>query len=575
MSGLRCARCGRLEPPQEAVDGVAEDPLIALLGGALASIDGEDICPRHQTPAERRDLARRIVSAIETDIKRSTELDPSPVEPGLAVFAMQLREALAAAEKANARPSASGSVASSSLGSHIHLDVAITGAFMTGYPLRIGIGEYDSVQRELATKLSENTGAGWTTGAAELPTGSYHSGGGFSDVIPLVLVCRSGVDLLTRTREILDRRPAPEQDWLKHRTEGWTVEPRSMRIEVYDLGVAVINGTFAVEVPAAVPLQAVARRLKEMVWLRPDDVDNVSSPITGMFRKLSKETARQFRASVDAAVPARRMPPWLPASTNHGSQQWGRLLWLHPVHILTSKDREKRESGAKELAPEFSQHVDLRDGRFVPGIGWSAIVTDDDPSTRVMPLKLVHLHWAYIALYMEIDRGLLVFLDRDKSVTKRPLLSESEEYAKQTFDDYLRVMKARARVDSALASLGGDEQAIWDVIAEVQKFDSLVDGVDRKVEVLQRIADRRVQEAASASSRRSAIILGLLTTLTLVTLATTLLGYFLGGLSDEDKHPYLRWSILGLGVLLAVLLWSVTFQVRPRRRKGKPRRSAS
>lgn len=59
-----------------------------------------------------------------------------------------------------------------------------------------------------------------------------------------------------------------------------------------------------------------------------------------------------------------------------------------------------------------------------------------------------------------------------------------------------------------------------------------------------------------------------------MTLATTLIGYFLGGLSDKDDHFYLRWGILGAGVLLAVLLWGVTFQVRPWRWRKRKRRSA-
>jgi hypothetical protein len=546
MSDMQCARCDRMEPPQEAVDGAEEDSLIPLLGGAWASIDGEGVCPQHQTPAERRDLASQIVAAVEKEIDRNAELDPSPVEPGLVLYAMQLREALAAADK-----------------NHLHLDVAITGAFLTGCPMRIGVRDYVDVQRKLATKLSERTQLDWMTSVEQRREGTYESGGGFSDQLPLVLVSCDGAAALARAKAVLRARPKDEQDWLDGRTQGWIVKPSSMRIEVYDLGVAVINGTFGVDLPAEETLDAAARKLKEIVWLRPEGADEIRSPIAEMFRQLSDETTREFRASVKATTSDWPPRPWLPTTDPEKSTEWGRLLWLHPVHMLTSTNPELRKSSAKELAPAFSKSVDVPDGRFVPGVGWSAIVTDDHTSARVMPLKLVHLHWAYFALYMEIDRGLLLILDRDELKTKRPLLSESEEHAKEAFDDYLRVMKARARVDTALASLGGDEQAIWDVIADVQNFDKLVAGVDRKVEVLQKIADRRVQEATAAATRRSAIILGLLTTLTLVTLATTLISYFLGGLSDNDDHFHLRWSILGLGVLFAILLWAVTFQVRP------------
>ena len=565
---MQCARCYRTEPLQDAVDGLGDDRLIALLGGTWASINGEDVCPRHQTPAEREDLARQIVLAIENEINRSAVLDPSPVEPGLVIYAMQLREALSSAEKVRtAQPSASGAKG----GSHTHLEVAITGAFLTGCPLRIGINEYVDVQRELATKLSERTDQGWMTSAEQLREGTYESGGGFAEVLPLVLVCRDGVDALARAKAILRGRPKYEHDWLDRRIEGWRVEPSAMRIEVYDLGVAVINGTFDVDVPADIPLDAAARKLKEIVWLRPDGEDKVSSPITEMFRQLSEETTRQFRASVKASGSDWPPRPWLPTTDPdaEASRDWGRLLWLHPVHMLSSKSPQIRESSAKELTPEFCKEVAVPDGRFFPGIGWSAIITRQDPSARDMPLKLLRLHWAYFALYMEIDRGLLIVLDRDESGTKQPFLSDLESDARAVFDDYIRVMKARARVDSALASLGGDEQAIWDVIADVQKFNALVGGVDRKVEVLQKLADRRVQQATTASTRRSTRILGFLTSLTVVTVAVTLLGYFVGGLSDSpgDNDRLHRVIFLVAGAILAVTLWWITFGERPWRRR--------
>ena len=127
-----------------------------------------------------------------------------------------------------------------------------------------------------------------------------------------------------------------------------------------------------------------------------------------------------------------------------------------------------------------------------------------------------------------------------------------------------------------LASLGGDEQAIWDVIADVQKFGALFGGVDRKVDALQRIADRRVQQATSASDRRTARILGSLTSLALVTLATTLIAYFYGGFSDEltDHHQNLRWVFLMAGLVTALIVWFVTLWWPWRKARRKPRRSA-
>jgi hypothetical protein len=244
------------------------------------------------------------------------------------------------------------------------------------------------------------------------------------------------------------------------------------------------------------------------------------------------------------------------------------------VHVLAIDDATRRDSGAKELAPAFSKSVKVPDGRLVSGIGWSAIVTNLERSARDVPMKLLQLHWAYIALYMEIDRGLLAVLDQDSARRSGSMLADLEADAEQVFDDYIRVMEARARVDSALAGLGGDEQSIWDVMAAVTKFDSFVSGVDRKVEVLQRIADRRVDEVKSAADRRTARILGFLASLALVTLAITLLGFFIGGVAqDTSEGKVHRYTVLGIGLVCAVLLWWLTFRVPARNKRPKGRRS--
>ena len=559
----------------------AEDPLSRLLGQSWASIDGEDICRECQTAAERRDVvAPTIISVFQQWNNESTKAGaaPSPFDAAIVPYAMDVSDAVRSGDASTPAPEASAV----QIDPHSHprlarLEVAITGAFLTGYPLHIRIAEYPDVQHALATALSKNRRAGWQSGAAQMREGTYSSGGGFSDVLPLVLVCRDGADVLERARAILDARRRDERYRLDSDLEEWEVSPRSMRIEVYDLGVAVINGTFAVRFPTPLTLADAVRALKRMVSLRSDS-EQAGSPIAGMLRKLSKETTHQFRASVDSTVPRRVQQPWLsPSELGHRvSSEWGRLLWLHPVHLLAGEDAAWRKLRAKELAPAFSTTIKVQDGRFVSGIGWSAIVTNLDPSAREMPLKLVHLHWAYYALYMEIDRGLLTVLDQNRSGTKRTALSELEDGANAVFEDYIRVMKARARVDSALASLGGDEQAIWDVIADVQKFGALVGGVDRKVDALQRIADRRVQQATSASDRRTARILGSLTSLALVTLATTLLAYFYGGFSapHNDPQPPLRWLFLVVGVVIAVIVWLAALWWPRRRTWRKPHQSA-
>lgn len=138
----------------------------------------------------------------------------------------------------------------------------------------------------------------------------------------------------------------------------------------------------------------------------------------------------------------------------------------------------------------------------------------------------------------------------------------------------MRVMEARARVDSTLASLGGDEQAIWDVISDVTKFDALVSGVDRKVDVLQRVAERRVQQAAAAQARRTSAILSFLTALTIVTVAVALVTNFLGTRSDPIGHLEVRILIVVAALLASIGLYREAYRerLRPRRTHRRWRR---
>ncbi|MGZ4755361.1 MAG: hypothetical protein ACXWA9_10665, partial [Acidimicrobiia bacterium] len=408
--------------------------------------------------------------------------------------------------------------------------------------------------------------------------GTYNSGGGFTSMVPLVLARRSGPKTLDRASAVLRDRPAAEHAWLADETAGWSIKLSEMQVDIYDLGMGVMSGAFAVRVPAGLELQPIARAFKRLVWLKPDSNAGVLSPIAATFRELAAETTREFSAAVSAAAPHTVQQPWLspfldalslhPPGAN-ALGDWGRLLWLHPVHHLEVDDPDGLVASADQLAAPFHRSVDLPDGRFVPGIGWSAIVTLPNPSAIEVPLQLVRLQWAYIALYMEVDRGLLALLDNERWY-RTSSLAKLEDDADRVFADYTRVMEARARVDSTLASLGGDEQAIWDVIADVSKFDALVHGVDRKVEALQRIAERRVQQAAAAQSRRTSAILSFLTALTIVTVTVALIGNFIGNRSDTLGHVELRVLIIIAALAASIGLYREAYRER-RPRRGRRR----
>ena len=555
-----------------------EDTPLSQVQRAWAFLDGADVCPDCQSLTERHDIIRRIVGAIEQEVARTTEgrLDPSTPEAILIEFAMELRQ-----EGIPPPPPPPISVLRPVRGTDeepSRLSVTVTGAFLTGCPLKISIAEYDRVQQSLARELARVPGQGWSVNTDHWRhEGTYYSGGGFASMLPLVIARRIGADALERLVELLEARPLSELTWLATKAAGWVIEPQSIRIDIYDLGMAVVAGTFAVEPVQGADLSIVAPLFKELVWLKPDHT-GTTSPLVGAFRALAEQTTRQFQDAARRAAPDLLQRPWLSpfvealapdqATDLYSSPDWGRLLWLHPVHLLQLAEDEGLRTAANHLAPPFHRSVDVPDGCFVPGIGWSAIVSDRLPISAEVPLRILELHWAYIALYMEMDRGLLVMLEGGRWQGSEAL-TDLEGAADQVFGDYIRLVEARARVDSHFAGLGGDEQALWDVITDVTKLDALIDGVDRKVSILQQMAERKVQQAAAAQARRTTAILSFLTALTLVTVAVALLTNFVGSRSDTLGHLSLRITIVALALVTSIGLYREAFREGPRRRRTR------
>lgn len=235
---------------------------------------------------------------------------------------------------------------------------------------------------------------------------------------------------------------------------------------------------------------------------------------------------------------------------------------------------DRAEPSAQDLAPAFHGLIALDGGVFAAGIGWSAVVASVGSRAEDTPVRLTELHWAYYALYMEIDRGLLGVLSQQRW-TQRASLKELEADADDVFADYLRVMDARARLDSHLSALGGDELAIWETIARVQRFDAVADAVDRKLEVLNKLAQRRVEQASAYRARRLGDILGVLTVLTIVTVAVALLGAFLGSRTPGIGSVWVRVAIVAAALTLSTLLYWAAFvrTTRARPLGAGPRRS--
>lgn len=455
----------------------------------------------------------------------------------------------------------------------------MTGPFLTGLPLRVRIGDYGNLQQRLGEELGKSS-EGWDyEGIKWRGVESYGSGGGYTSLVPRVLIRRLGEPLALRLEELQRQRPEDERRWLAEATRGWTWELRSLRIELYDFGVGVVNGTYDVSAPPWQSAAATRRTTEAVARLLGDPAIGVRSPVAASFDALTRETVALFGDAVARCAAAELQEPWLSAfhsalppdsgvedlSASPAAEGWGRLLWLHPVFVFTSGPgvgvrRLRRISRPFEAT--FSDNIMHWHGVFAPGIDSSVVVLHENiPKQKTPPMGLTELMWAYYGLFMEIDRGLLAMLDSDKWEGLGSL-AELEEDADRMFSVYMRVQEARARLDSALADLAGGQVSIWNTIADVQKFDELVAGVERKVAALQSIAERRVEEASAARARRTGNVLSGLTALTVVTLLVTLTGYFVGMPSDHSGHTELRIGIAVLAFALAALIYRKAIDAR-------------
>ena len=541
MTPRHCSRCGRRQPDERELP----EPT-----GAWTSIDGADVCPDCQTAVERRDTQRRVIDAIEAEIERRRRegIPPDEVESALVAYALRLREEL------------EGAVPEPAL--RQRLRVAMTAAFLTGHPLAVRITRYGELQTALDSAL---TGHGWQVHDLHEKDGTYASGGGFVEALPLVIARREDPELVAQLRYRLED---PDETQLATLAPGYELEPDRLSIDVYDLGVAVLTAWFEVSAPGH-DLPLIARTIRRLAWQRPGN--DGRSPIAHALQQIARDTADRYGAAVRTVPREAVERSWLSGrwAADLPTPDHGRLLWLHPVHVL--EDLSPREDTTKRLAPTFHQTIELADGFFAPGIGWSAIVTEPGSGAHRKPVELTRLHWAYYALYMELDRGLLAILNQSRW-SASGALKDLDGEADDVFRDYLRVMEARARLDSALSALGGDELAIWEKIAAVQRFETIVAGVERKIDVLQRLTERRVAQATATRARRFNAALGSLSALTVLSVAFALFGYLIGTRSDEIGNVWLRVAVFVLASLLAVLLVVAAYREAPWRLTPRFRR---
>lgn len=299
-----CSRCGREQRPHEAAElgellstmASELDPARGVFAGAApwAQIGGADVCPRCLTSHEERSLALDYIELVEAEVARVRKAgtDPQSYEAALIAYAMVLRSRISDVKPAQ------------------ELEVAITGAFLTGQPLEARISEYSRFQRALGDALRDLPDQGWDY-VRWRGVSTYASGGGYASMVPLILVHRDDGEFLARAKHVFNERPEPERRWLDELMRGWDWRLRSMRVEVYDIGVAVIVGTYDLRLPIGAPLDIVPEVIDAVVRLRPDHGTQIRSPVATTFQALAEETVSQFTGAVNDHAPVARQEPWL------------------------------------------------------------------------------------------------------------------------------------------------------------------------------------------------------------------------------------------------------------------------
>jgi hypothetical protein len=588
-----CARCGRTRPSEHLTAGDA--PVIT---DSWAVLDGLVVCPDCQTADERREVEDRIIAAIlnEIDRRQRGDVPPDEYEMALGAYAMALRALRPDPASGNDEPE--GTRAPRSVSDEVdddtvevgHADtpttqadaclpdnfdgsvmrVAITGAFLTGHPLPVHIENYAKVQAELGEILLRPQ---WTVEAHQKLDGTYQSGGGFTTAAPLVIARRDGADLLPWLTSALNAGDLMRTGRPRAARTVINATPLRFSIDFYDLGVGVLTAWIAVKITGGRDLGATAGELKRQVLLRGDGggVPPLSQALQSLATAATQEYGRAASSvRANASAPSDDDPASaarLPLAGERGTDR-ARLLWLHPVHVITVEDSTARV--VKALAPAFHERIAFDGGTFAAGIGWSAIAALPTSNSVATPIALTELHWAYYALYMEIDRELLHVLDQSRGTVSKSL-KELESDSNAVFADYMWVINARARLDSALSARGGDELAIWQAIAKVQRFDAVVDSVDRKLEALDTLAKRRVDQANTYRARRTADALGYISLLTLVTVTIAVIGLLFGARNPGVNSWWLRVPAIVTAFLLSILVyWYIYIRtMRPRSKKKR------
>jgi hypothetical protein len=454
----------------------------------------------------------------------------------------------------------------------VQLRISLTSAFLTDVPLRLALADYRTKQARVGEALAARAGEGWAydpLGRASA-AGSFSVGGGYASLTPVVFVTRSGPQITTRLREA-----GRSTSWDRPgRSSDIDLDLASARIQLFDFGVGAIEAIYDLVAPAQTTPAQVIEHVNAETALDVGVGQDRGESLGGALASVVEETTRAFTDTVRATVPEAIEKPWLEAmyrtsgveghrpgtksrtdDEHESPNEAGKLLWIHRFYMLrghADADAVDLERLGLPFRSSFSTTVNDWDDIFIPGIDSSVLVSREEPPTpeSFVPSMML-LHTGYLALLIETDRGLLATLGEVEEWDSARHLSHLEREAQQVFQLQMRAEKALARLDSILIDFGGGGLALWGAVARVQRFDDIVRAIDSKIKILQRLTQRRVQEASSVRERTTNNILGFLTALTIVGLAVGLADGFFGERPDRAGHVAVRIGAILVSLILA------------------------
>ncbi|MEO6700425.1 MAG: hypothetical protein ABIP57_02870, partial [Jatrophihabitantaceae bacterium] len=461
-------------------------------------------------------------------------------------------------------------------------EVVLTGAFLTGAPLQVPVGEVNRLQQQIGTALMREPGDGWSFEplAVQDAGGSYDGAGGYPSLVPLVLVKRDGAKLQNALQGALDALNESSHRWLQDQMLGWRWNIREVSIDVYDLGVGVFRCAVHFEPPKGMTAIAVRDKIDRLSRTKASPVDGVEIPLATVLEVLTRQTVEQFSAVVGDQCADLIETPWLQpmidaigrldatgssVRTSAHDYRWGKLLWLHPVVVFEAPTRAHHDEAlaiAEPFRSDFFRSMDTRYGLFVPGIEISVIVGRNLSRSRETMLFWISMNWAYYALFMEIDRGLFARLDAAARGNGGASIPALEREAEESFAYYLRVERVKTRLQSMLMDMGGGALTLWETVTEGVRLEELIQAVNAKLALLQSLSERRLQEATAARDKRISTALFLLSAMTAVTVVTAIIGAVMG--SPTFTHSYLgvRLAAIGVGLMMALVFFFIGSQWR-------------